>query len=287
MSRRYLIINADDFGLCESTNEAVEDIFEHGTITSTTLMTPCPYAQDAIHRTLKSDNMNVGLHLTFTAEWSHHKWGAVSSREHVQSILDGSGQMYSTVSEFSSHAEKGDVVAEMISQYNFLTSRGIEPTHADNHMGSLYGLTGVSFMKETLDFCAKTKLPFRLPKNRESLKRIVGVHEVPTKIVELHEQAVEYAKMLGVPLIDDLLTNTEPRENLRGYDDLKNAYMNIIASIGEGVSELYLHPSREDFSRHGRSWEVRMWEYRFLLDDDLRKHIEKEDIKLIGWRDVR
>ena len=39
---RYLIINADDFGMCRSANLAVYDLFEKGGITSATIMAPCP-----------------------------------------------------------------------------------------------------------------------------------------------------------------------------------------------------------------------------------------------------
>ncbi len=36
---RYLIINADDYGMSQSTNQAIEHLFNEGFITSTTLMT--------------------------------------------------------------------------------------------------------------------------------------------------------------------------------------------------------------------------------------------------------
>ena len=46
--KRYLIINADDFGLCHSANEAVMELFEGGYIRSSTIMTPCPGAEEAV-----------------------------------------------------------------------------------------------------------------------------------------------------------------------------------------------------------------------------------------------
>ena len=33
-----------------SANEAIEELFEVGYVTSTTLMTPCPWAEDAMER---------------------------------------------------------------------------------------------------------------------------------------------------------------------------------------------------------------------------------------------
>ena len=39
---KYVIINADDFGMCHSANLGVFDLFEKGGITSATIMTPLP-----------------------------------------------------------------------------------------------------------------------------------------------------------------------------------------------------------------------------------------------------
>ena len=44
---RYLIINADDFGMCHSANLAVMDLLKKGGITSATIMAPCPWAKEA------------------------------------------------------------------------------------------------------------------------------------------------------------------------------------------------------------------------------------------------
>ena len=42
MNERYLIINADDFGLCESMNQAVQELFRLGAITSSSILSPAP-----------------------------------------------------------------------------------------------------------------------------------------------------------------------------------------------------------------------------------------------------
>ncbi|RPJ40776.1 MAG: ChbG/HpnK family deacetylase, partial [Chloroflexi bacterium] len=46
---RLLILNADDFGMCNSTNEAIMRTLQEGLIRSTTLMVPCPWAKHAMH----------------------------------------------------------------------------------------------------------------------------------------------------------------------------------------------------------------------------------------------
>ena len=48
MLETYLIINADDFGMCHAANAATFDLLEKGGITSATIMTPCGWAPEAI-----------------------------------------------------------------------------------------------------------------------------------------------------------------------------------------------------------------------------------------------
>ena len=45
---KYLIVNADDYGLCRSANEAVEELFETGKLKSSTVMLPARAAEDAV-----------------------------------------------------------------------------------------------------------------------------------------------------------------------------------------------------------------------------------------------
>ncbi len=287
MSNKYLIINADDFGVFNSTNKAIEKIFNEGTVTSTTLMTPCSFFKDAIDIAKNNKNMNVGLHITLNAEY-REKWGSVSKKEEVPSLLDENGYFYSTVRELTNHAKLSEVLFEIESQYKRMVENGLTPDHADSHMGCVYGLTGVSYMKETLEFCAKYNLPFRFPKNLEGAVSITGQKELPFELVNLHKQVVDYSKYLKVPLIDSLLTNTLPFSEIKNYGVLKDAYINIIKNLPQGISEIFLHPSYDEplASKDNPKWIVRQWELEFLLSDDLKDLIKKEDIQLISWKDV-
>ena len=45
MNERYLIINADDFGICDSADRAILRLLQEKRITSTSLMAPAPSAR--------------------------------------------------------------------------------------------------------------------------------------------------------------------------------------------------------------------------------------------------
>src|SRR5277367_6592108 len=56
-------VTADDFGLSEGVNEAVERAHRHGILTSASLMVAGPAAADAVRRAQRLPALRVGLHL--------------------------------------------------------------------------------------------------------------------------------------------------------------------------------------------------------------------------------
>jgi predicted glycoside hydrolase/deacetylase ChbG (UPF0249 family) len=287
---RYLIINADDFGVCLETNKAIEHIFNDGILSSTTFMTPCPGAEDAAARVNANPRIRVGLHITTNAEWTKEwgQWKPIAPSEQVRSLTDDKGYFYDKVKKFSKHAKADELVIELEAQYKFLTDRGITPTHADSHMGSVYGLIGKSFMKETLDFCAKHNLPFRFPKKIASVKRVAPFGFLPPSLIIKHKRIVDRAAKLGVKIIDNLYSSNVPFAEITGYEKMKAIYFEIISGLPEGVSEIFMHPSAENspIGAGNPKWPARVWEYQLLLDDELRLHIEKEGVKLITYSDI-
>jgi len=287
---RYLIINADDYGVCIETNKAIEHIFNEGTLSSTTIMTPCSSAEDGIKRAKENPKIKIGLHITTNAEWTdaYGSWKPLAPSEKTSSLTDESGYFFPTVQEFAAQAKAEEVAVELEAQYQYLVTRGIQPIHADSHMGSMYGLNGISFMKETLEFCAKYNLPFRFPKQIENVKVLMRVETLPDPLVQAHEQVIAYANALGVKLIDHLFSCLLDYSVLTSYETVRDEYFRIISQLPEGFNEIFLHPSNEHSPRgkNNPKWPSRVWEYQLLLDDALKLHLEKEGIKLISYADI-
>jgi hopanoid biosynthesis associated protein HpnK len=60
---RRLVVTADDFGLCEAVNEAVERAHRDGILTAASLMVGGAAAADAVARARRMPALRVGLHL--------------------------------------------------------------------------------------------------------------------------------------------------------------------------------------------------------------------------------
>lgn len=61
-----LIINGDDFGITHACNLAILDCFNHGVMTSASMMTNMPYAEEAAKLWKDNPKLSVGLHLNLT-----------------------------------------------------------------------------------------------------------------------------------------------------------------------------------------------------------------------------
>ncbi|MDF2541369.1 MAG: ChbG/HpnK family deacetylase [Herbinix sp.] len=289
MSRndRYLIINADDFGICTETNIAIEHLFREGRITSTTVMVCAQEAKAALMIANHDNRIKMGLHSTFNSDFTSIPWKSASGRNLNLSFVDAEGNFPHDLREFYQRAERNEVIMELEAQYQLIKETGYNPTHMDSHCGALYGLTGKSFLKEALEFCSKHQLPFRFPKSKRYLQTIFG-KDLPASIEESHGTAVCMAKRCQVALPDDIITNPWNVTEIGSYERLKEFYLKTIIECKDGITELFLHPSMENkqFVNHTKEWQKRIWEYQFLLDEDFMQVIRKEEIKLVSWSDA-
>jgi predicted glycoside hydrolase/deacetylase ChbG (UPF0249 family) len=287
VSDRYLIINADDFGICTETNEAIQQLFREGRITSTTVMACTEQAITSIELAKRDSKIKMGLHATLSSDFLQRKWGSVATIDKVPSLLDEDRKFYGNLNSLYQKASNQEITIELEAQYHFIKDRGYQPTHMDSHCGTLYGLTGRSFMKEAYEICIKYKLPFRFPRSKNYLKAIYGGN-IPTLIDEAHTNAILAADDFGISLPNDIRTNPFSIHQIPSYEHLKSFYLDVLRNMEDGITELFLHPSKENESYLSFSpeWQKRLWEYQFLLEDDVQKIIQQENIKLVSWADA-
>jgi predicted glycoside hydrolase/deacetylase ChbG (UPF0249 family) len=132
---RLLILNADDLGMCHAINQAVFRAFNQGILCSTTLMIPCPWALHAMHFLTNHPDIPFGIHLTAISDWPHYRWGPVTPREKVPSLIDKAGyfhnfdQMHARLAS----VELSQLEVEFRAQIELVLAAGLRPTHLDWH----------------------------------------------------------------------------------------------------------------------------------------------------------
>lgn len=278
---KYLIINADDFGMCHAANQAVINLFNDKLITSASIMPVCPWFMEAAVYAAEK-RADVGAHLTFTSEWKSYRWRSLSG---AGSLNDKDGYMPRTCPEFEQKADRAEVLKEIQRQLDVFSDNNVEITNIDNHMGSLYGLnSGKSFIPDILDICSEKKLPFRFPRFFPSERE----KALPEEVLKDCRKIVDLAEEKGVALIDYLIEypfHLTPDEN---YESYKRMIIGLLRQLSSGISELYIHPAVEceEIQAVNPSWEKRVMEYRVLYEDQVQNVISAEGIRLIPWSEV-
>jgi predicted glycoside hydrolase/deacetylase ChbG (UPF0249 family) len=144
MSKK-LIINADDFGISRSVNQAVIDLFQRGCLSSATIMvTPETFSEAA--QLAKQYKLPVGLHFNLT---------------YLQTIARDRG-------DFERKYLKGEISPRLIhdelhKQYIKLLQAGLQPTHLDSHQ-HIHNWPGI--FKVVARFAKEKNIPLRLVREK-------------------------------------------------------------------------------------------------------------------------
>ena len=269
---RLLIIHADDLGVAHSENIASVNAMERGSVSSASIMVPCPWLPEIAAYAKAHPEADLGLHLTLTSEWKFYKWKPVAPNDEVSSLLDDQGYLNESVEEFVKNAKPDEVEKELRSQIDRAVRLGIDPTHLDAHMGA--ALASPNF------------LPLLLKLGRE--------YKIPVHIGKEFSQAFGYdfSKYLTEKdvVIDRTIIATKP-----AYDSGMEAfYINQIKSLPPGVHVLLLHAAHDDdemkaitidHEDYGATW--RQHDVDFFTSEKCKKLLEEQKIRVITWREIR
>ena len=130
----YLIINADDFGLCESVNDSILELFLDKKITSFTFMVNMYGSKDAVKKLneLKIDNIPVGLHFNIVRGKSLIGKSTLTDQN---GYFLGRNKLFKKI--LLGKVKKLDIKSEALAQLNFLKINGLNPSHIDSDNHSL------------------------------------------------------------------------------------------------------------------------------------------------------
>ncbi len=221
---RGLIFTADDFGLDEAVNEAVERAHRDGVLTAASLMVGAPAASDAIERALRLPGLRVGLHVVLAD-------GQAKLRpSKIPDLVDKDGRFGNNMALdgarffFMPHVRR-QLAAEIEAQFEAFRASGLKLDHVNAHkhfhihptvlsliisIGKPYGMTAIR-----LPFEGRPPL-FLLPWLRLMRRRIVraGIH--------CNDHVCGIARS--------------------GAMD-EDAVLASLARLHEGITELYFHPA--------------------------------------------
>ena len=251
MSRARLVLQADDFGMCEAVNDGIAQAFRAGTISQASVMVPCPAFEEAAALARELD-IPVGVHGTLNCEWDHLRWSPLTDGP---SLIEADGTQHRTVESAVEILDAVEAGAELLAQHARLEGAGLAPAYFDCHMGP-------SSRDGYAEACRRTGLPFLYPMLDESLRfdSIAMLSDKPAgeKKDWLRERVAGFEPGSTHLIVSHPAVDTPA---LRGITEEDND--NYVWAVANRTSDLTL-----------------------LLDPDLPKLFEEHAVELVNASDV-
>lgn len=232
---KQLIINADDFGRHKFINEAIEEAFRHGCLTSTTIMAGGRAFDDAVEIAKRNPSLAVGLHLTLVNGFP------ISDPKKIPSLVTKEGYFHPDYSTFAKlymrgKIERSEVQEELTAQYEKVRYAGIKPTHFDSHQ-HIHHFPGVMGVAIKLAKRAKVSA-MRIASTKIFDGSIDGIGSLVGRLglSSLAKIAENSARSNGIATPDHFVGI------VAGESISKEFMINTINNLEEGVTEIMIHP---------------------------------------------
>lgn len=282
--KKQLIINADDFGIHPAVNEAVRKAATEGILTSTSLMAGGDAFDEAVEMARSMPSLGIGIHLTLVGGIK-----PVLPPSEVPSLTWDNGVFCHDygkliVRDLEGKISLSEVYAEWDAQIQKIMNTGLPVTHMDGHQHM-------------------HMWPHFYPIARDLAKKYhISCMRVPDEDVLFGMKdghIIRWAAKNGLSLLSRMHRSDLKKNHIRTNDHFfgmlygghlsPERFAKFILQTRPGITEIMCHPSAdtramEDTFHWGYHGED---ELAGLLADINRELIEKKQISLISYRNVR
>jgi hopanoid biosynthesis associated protein HpnK len=243
---RFLIITADDFGLHEAVNEAVELASRAGILCAASLMVGAAASADAVRRARELPQLRVGLHLVLT------DGSPTLPPAEIKALVDSHGRFRSRLVTdaaryFLSPRARRQLEAEIRAQFKAFAATGLALDHVNAHKHFHIHPTVLGLM---------------LRVGREFGVRAVRLPYEPAELVQPPSLLASVAGWSMTPWLR-LMQRRLERAGVLSNDHLlgihhsgamnETTLLESIKRLPYGVTEIYLHPATESGATIARS----------------------------------
>ena len=267
-SARVLVIHADDLGMNHSVNRATFEALEKGWVTSASILVPCPWFPEVVKWAKEHPDADVGIHQALNSEWTDFRWGPVSAKDKVPSLLDANGYLPLETPAVAQNAKPFEVETELRAQIDRAKSAGIPLTHLDTHMAALFGSADLYKLYQKMGYS------YGLP----ILEEWEGTHG-PLNMTPPAEEV----------LIQKVISINPGIE----AKDWAGWYEKQLAALGPGVYQVIVHLAYDDEEMRGATYNHPDWGAAWRQHDldmvkspEFRQFLKEQGFVLLGWREL-
>jgi chitin disaccharide deacetylase len=234
---KRLIVTADDFGVAQEVNEAVEAAHRNGILTTASLMVSGAAAADAVARARRLPKLRVGLHLVLT------DGQPVLPPESVSRLVDGTGRFRTDMAGLGAtiafdRRARAELAAEIGAQFAAFAATGLELDHCNAHkhfhlhpvVGRLLSAIGARFGLRAVRVPLESSVVLRRIEPETSRAESLGIAPFALWLRRICRSAGHLTpdRVFGLKWSGQMT-----RARLKA----------LIAALPDGLSEIYLHPA--------------------------------------------
>ena len=277
---KKLIVNADDFGLHESINEAIENAHRQGILTSTSLVVNGEAFEHAVEIAKRNRDLGVGLHLTLIGEQP------VALPHRIKSIVDAGGRLYENhkqlcIKILRKEVLLKDIIVEIEAQFDKFYKTGFAPTHLDSHrhlhlFPPIFNSIKPVLQKYNIKRMRYLNIPCFEFNRGNYFKKIMALF---FKCFSLLNKKKYKHQDFFFGFFDS------------GHLD-KDYLVYLLRKLKPGITEINFHPGKnnQDIRKKYNIWDMHSsWKYdwekefRVLIDDNLKTLIKENKITLVNY----
>ncbi|MGZ8899482.1 MAG: hopanoid biosynthesis-associated protein HpnK [Limisphaerales bacterium] len=272
-ARRRLIVNADDFGQSASINQAVIQAHQQGILTSASLMVNGDAFEAAVDLAKTNPRLGVGLHLTLCCG------RATLPAAEIPDLVTDDGLFAASaiaagIAYYCSRGLRGQLRREMQAQIEKFQETGLRMDHLNGHLHihlhpTILALLVPELTKDLQCAMRLTNEPIAIS---WGLGRGRWFYRLSHALIfrslsrraesKLREHGIRHTEQIFGLLEDSRVT--------------EEFIMKLLAKLPDGDSELYSHPSLDEFPH----------EYEALVSPRVKTAIAEHQIELIRYQDL-
>jgi hopanoid biosynthesis associated protein HpnK len=287
---KRLVVNADDFGLTENTNQGIAEAHRRGILTSATLLANGEAFDSAVELARGSPELGVGVHLNLTHGLP------VSDHSLVPSLVDHNGHLFDAPAKLARRilAHRvclAEVERELAAQIEKVQASGIAATHLDSHK-HVHMLPGV------FPVVVRLAQQYRISGVRLAVERTAGLggmlrsHPAAAGTI-LMQHLQGRALALLAPQCRERLRQAKLASSMYFFGITQTGFLDgealdtLLWNLPEGSSELMCHPGYADDALRQtgtRLVQQRERELQALTRPATRKLVAALGIQLVDYR---
>jgi chitin disaccharide deacetylase len=268
---RLLVIHADDLGMSHSVNRATFEAFENGWITSASILVPCPWFPEVARWAKDHPDADLGVHLALNSEWTGFRWGPLSPRDAVTSLLDSDGYFPLLEADVVNRAQPAHIDRELRAQIDRARAAGVTLTHLDSHMATL----------------------FRTPEFFDVYRKLGADYGLPVLMERLGNRGGEQSAWPTTSQAEALVDRVVSLSPGVAKADWPEAYETMLASLPPGVYQLIVHLAYDDEEMRGATLDHDDWgaewrqnDFELVKSPRFRDFLRQQRFVLVGWKEL-